>query len=83
MEQRIEKEKARGAKLKQKVQFLSSLNTEDQVGKQNVLGYLSILDLYILNLLLLGTSAFLFLKNKGSVVFVCAVEIKRLSKSAI
>ncbi|XP_075899547.1 cilia- and flagella-associated protein 100 [Nelusetta ayraudi] len=30
METKIEKEKARGAKLKQKVQFLSSLNTEDQ-----------------------------------------------------
>lgn len=33
METRIEKEKIRGAKLKQKVQFLSSLNTEDQVGQ--------------------------------------------------
>lgn len=32
MEIRIEKEKIRGSKLKQKVQFLSSLNTEDQVG---------------------------------------------------
>lgn len=36
METKIEKEKARGAKLKQKVQFLSSLNTEDQVGQQRM-----------------------------------------------
>lgn len=38
METKIEKEKARGAKLKQKVQFLSSLNTEDQVGQQSMPG---------------------------------------------
>lgn len=36
MNQKISKEKARGAKLKQKVQLLGSLNTEDQVRKQNV-----------------------------------------------
>lgn len=36
MNQRISKEKARGAKLKQKVQLLGSLNTEDQVRKRNV-----------------------------------------------
>lgn len=38
MNRRIDKEKARGAQLKQKVQLLGSLNTEDQVRKQDVLG---------------------------------------------
>lgn len=37
MNQRISKEKARGAMLKKEVQFLGSLNTEDQVRKHNVL----------------------------------------------
>lgn len=40
MHQRINKEKARGNKLKQKVQILGSLDAEDEVRKQNVLVYI-------------------------------------------
>lgn len=38
--QRINKEKARGSKLKQKVQILGSLDAEHEVRKQNVLVYI-------------------------------------------
>ncbi len=40
MTQRINKEKARGAKLKQMVQLHVSLNTEDQVRRQSVSDYI-------------------------------------------
>lgn len=39
MKQRIDKEKSRGVKLKLMVQLHISLNTEDQVRKQNVSEY--------------------------------------------
>lgn len=39
MNQRIDVERARGAKLKQKVQLHVSLNTEDQVRTHNVFDY--------------------------------------------
>lgn len=45
LNQRIDTEKARGAKLKQKVQLHVSLNTQDQVRKQNVSDYILIQDL--------------------------------------
>lgn len=38
--QRINKEKSRGSKLKQKVQILGSLDAEDEVRKQNALVYI-------------------------------------------
>lgn len=45
MNERVDKEKKRGAKLKQKVQLHVSLNTEDQVRRQNVSDSISIQDL--------------------------------------
>lgn len=60
METRIEKEKTRGAKLKQKVQFLSSLNTEDQVRQHEMLDV--VFDVYS-NCIIIPFFCFVFCTN--------------------
>lgn len=58
MNQRIDKEKARGTKLKQKVQLHVSLKTEDQVRELHVFDYILIQEQSDYNTQEVGMSSF-------------------------